>query len=118
MGMYCCCDVKLSGSTHIDLVNKEITQYEGGQCRCCWDDWISLYDYPKERKNKHILFSEPDQDGQYLVRYSNCCGDRYETEQIYSKVPRIIQCGYTGKDISVNWSGDDEEQPYAWKKKE
>lgn len=117
MGMYCCCDWKMTGSTHIDMVNKIITEYEADPdgCTCDWNGWISRYDWPPERKNKDKPFSEPTKDGRYLVRFQTLCGDRFEEEQDFSLNYRIIRCGYTGKEMKVNWSGNDEEQPYAWK---
>lgn len=115
--MYCACDWKMTGSTHIDMVNETFTRYEADPdgCTCDWTGWISRYDWPEERKNKSVPFSEPNKNGKYLVRCQSGCGDRYEEEQYYSSIPRTIKCGYIGKDLIVHWSGDDEGQPYAWK---
>lgn len=117
MGMYCCCDWKMTGSTYIDMVNKEITEYEPDPdgCTCDWEGWNSIYDWPDERKNKDRSFRLPEKEGKYLVRIQTQCGDRYETESQFNLKTRIERCGYTGKEIEVHWSGDDEEQPYAWK---
>lgn len=117
MGMYCCCDWKMTGSTHIDMVNKTITEYEPDPdgCTCDWTNWISVYDWPPERKNKDKPFGLPLKEGKYLIRFQTQCGDRVECESEFKLEKRIVYCGYTGKAIEVNWSGDDEEQPYAWK---
>lgn len=105
MGQYCCCHVKISGE-----------DYEGKpQCTCDWDGWISLYDYPEDRKNKDIPFCEPVKDGEYLIRYQNQSADRHEKTSYFTLEPRKIYCGFTGRELVVHWSGDDEEQPYAWK---
>lgn len=117
MGMYCCCEWKMTPSYHIDMVNKTHTIYEVDPdgCKCDWTGWISRYDWPEERKNKNVPFSEPIKEGKYLVRVQTMCGDRYEDEQYFSKTPRMVRCGYTGKEFIVHWSGNDENQPYAWK---
>lgn len=101
MGMYCCCDQKIK---------------DGWKCLCSWKGWNSCYDYPPERRNKNRKIREfPEKEGLYLVRYCSQCADRYEDEQTYSFTPRSIRCGYTGKELIVHWSGNYEEQPYAWK---
>jgi len=117
MGMYCACDWKMTGSTHIDMVNKTITNYEHDPdgCKCDWNRWISIYDWPDERKNKEKPFELPLVDGKYYVRCQSYCGDRYEEIQSFSLKTRTEICGYTGKAFQVHWSGDDEGQPYAWK---
>ncbi len=117
MGMYCCCDWKMTGSTHIDMVNKIITNYEPDPdgCKCDWKGWNSIYDWPQERKNKDKSFCLPDKDGKYLVRVQTSDGDRYEDIQTFSLKSRMVRCGYTGKEFEAHWSGDDESQPYAWK---
>lgn len=104
MGMYCCCENKISSDNFI--------------CNCDWQGWTSRYDWPPERKNKDLPFSEPPKSGKYLVRIQTQCGDRYEDESRYSPIARIVECGYTGKDVIVYWEGNDEEQPYAWKELE
>lgn len=101
MGMYCCCGQKIT----IDFEN----------CRCDWTNWISIYDWPKERKNKEKSFSLPDKNGKYYVRYQNNSGDRDECIQDFSLITRTEKCGYTGKEFDVHWSGNDESQPYAWR---
>ena len=117
MGMYCCCDWKMTRSTHIDMVNKTITEYESDPdgCTCDWKDWISVYDWPQERKNKDKPFGLPKNDGKYLVRFQTNDGDRCECEMEFKIQSRKVCCGYTGKEVEVHWSGNDEEQPYAWK---
>ncbi len=102
MGMYCCCDQKIK---------------DGWKCLCKWKNWVSVYNWPRgqERRNKYRPFSLPKKEGKYLVRISTQCGDRYETESEFSFKPRIVPCGYTGNPCICHWSGDDEEQPYAWK---
>ncbi len=117
MGMYCACDWKMTGSTVIDMVNKTITEYEPDPngCTCDWEDWTSIYDWPPEKKNTDKPFSQPSKEGCYLVRIQTQCGDRYEAKSFYSITPRIVRCKYTGKDVTVFWEGDDEEQPYAWR---
>ncbi len=115
--MYCCCGWKMTPSCEIDMVNKTCSIYEVDPegCECNWEGWNSLYDWPEERKNKDKTFCEPEKDGKYLVRIQNSSGDRYESESFYTKIKRKIYCGYTGKEFEVNWSGYDDEQPYAWK---
>ncbi len=97
------------------MVKKIITEYEPDKCKCDWTGWISIYDWPEDRKNKQIPFSEPIKNGKYLVRIQDHSADRYESESIYTIEPRTIRCGYTGKEIIVHWEGYDEDQPYAWK---
>jgi len=120
MGMYCACGWKMTGCLHIDCVKKESTYYEPDPdgCTCDWKGWISRYDWPPQRKNKSLDFGEPNEEGSYLVRVQSSCGDRYEEEQNYSKTARKVVCGYTGREFLVHWSGDDESQPYAWRKSE
>lgn len=103
---------------HIDMVNGIVTRYEPDPdgCTCDWNNWVSVHDWPPERKNKDTPCVLPEKDGKYLVRCSNGCGDRYEEEQDFSIKTRTERCGYTGKEFQVHWSGDDEGQPYAWKK--
>jgi len=117
MGMYCACKWKMTGSLHIDIPNKTSTYYEPDPvgCTCDWNGWTSICDWPDERKNKDKPLGNPLRDGKYLVRIQNQSGDRYEDESYFTLKTRIIQCGYTGFGFEVNWSGDDEEQPYAWK---
>ena len=119
MGMYCCCGWKMTGSLHIDMVNKTSTHYEADPngCTCDWENWNSIYDWPPERKNRDKPLCLPLNEGKYLVRIQTQYGDRYEDESEYKIKPRIINCGYTGNEIEINWSGDDETQPYAWKEK-
>ncbi len=100
MGMYCCCDQKIR---------------DEWECKCDWEGWVSRYDWPEERNNKGISFSEPAKEGQYVVRVQNGSGDRYEDVQTFYLDPRPVICGYTGKKFEVHWSGNDEEQPYAWR---
>lgn len=115
--MYCCCGWKMTGSMHIDIPNKTSTYYEPDPngCTCDWNNWVSRFDWPEERKNKDKLFADPKKEGEYFVRCQNGSGDRYEEIQYFSLKPRMINCGYTGKEFQVHWSGDDESQPYAWK---
>lgn len=117
MGMYCCCDWKMTGSTHIDMVNKVCTHYEPDPegCTCDWTNWTSIYDWPEERKNKDKPLELPLKDGKYYVRVQSQCGDRYEEIQHFSLITRNERCGYTGKELQVHWSGDDQSQPYAWR---
>ena len=44
---------------------------------------------------------------------ANC--DRYEEEATYFSKAKTVACGYTGKLHEINWSGDEDYQPYAWK---
>jgi hypothetical protein len=117
MGMYCACKWKISNSTHIDMINKTITEYEADPdgCTCNWNEWYSIYDWPPERKNKDKELKLPEKSGKYLVRIQTQCGDRYEDESIYSNIPRKVRCGYTGREFDAYWSGDYDEQPYAWR---
>ncbi len=117
MGMYCCCDWKMTPSYLIDMVNKTHTTFEVDPdgCKCDWNGWTSIYDWPDERKNKEKPFCNPTKNGKYLVRIQNQCGDRCETESKYCSIPRKIPCNYTGKILEVYWSGEGDEQPYAWK---
>lgn len=111
MGMYCCCDVKISGD-----------DYEGKpKCRCDWNGWISTCDFPEDRKNKDTPIQEkPLKSGKYLVRNSTTYGDRYEAEMTFSVEPiRVEKVGYfwPQRDYPVHWSDEDTEVggPYAWK---
>jgi hypothetical protein len=117
MGMYCCCGWKMSGSMYIDIPNDTHTYYEPDPdgCTCDWDGWISIHDWPPERKNKEQALGLPSKEGEYLIRCANGCGDRDEYIQTFSVKTRKVRCGYTGKELQVHWSGDDESQPYAWK---
>lgn len=117
MGMYCCCEWKMTGSTHIDIPNGTTTYYEADPngCTCNWDGWTSRFDWPEERKNKDKPFAQPTKNGKYYVRVQSGCGDRYEEMQTFSTEARKIRCGYTGKELCVHWSGNDESQPYAWR---
>lgn len=101
MGMYCCCGQKIR---------------DDWKCHCDWEEWISCCDYPEERKNKAIPFSDPEEEDVYLTRSQSACGSRYEEKRGYFKKPKKVQSGYTSKEFEVNWSGDVDEQPYAWKK--
>ena len=102
MGMYCCCDQRIG--------------YNGEwECHCDWEGWINCLDYPSERKNKHVPISDPAKDGVYLVRRQTGSADRYEEEATYFSKPLTVACGYTGKLHEINWSGDEDDQPYAWK---
>jgi hypothetical protein len=107
----------MTGSLHIDLPNEISTFYEPNPdgCTCDWNDWISIFDWPPERKNKHKPFRLPKKDGKYYVRVANESGDRYEEIQNFTLKPRKERCGYTGEEFDVNWSGNYEEQPYAWR---
>lgn len=104
MGMYCCCDAKLSDSE---------------ECTCDWTGWISVYDWPEERKNKHAPLGLPTKDGTYLVRIQVQCGDRYETKKKFSVVPKLVKGTYYAYDqiIKIHWEDEDWEEgrPYAWK---
>lgn len=102
MGMYCACDKKIGH-------DNEWT------CVCDWKGWLNCHDWPPERTNKHLPFAYPVKNGKYYVRYQSGAGDRYEEMQEYSTVPRDGKCGYTGKSLKLQWSGDDEGQPYAWR---
>ncbi len=117
MGMYCCCDWKMTDSIHIDMVNKKTTIYEADPdgCTCDWNNWNSIYDWPAERKNKDRPLKLPEKEGKYLVRIQTDCGDRYEDESEFKFEKRKERCGYTGREFEVHWSGDLEQQPYAWK---
>lgn len=103
MGMYCCCDWKISRSA------------DPNGCKCDWENWSSIYDWPPERKNKDKPFSLPEKDGIYEVRIQNQSGDRFETESTFTIKSRLERCRYTGKEVEVHWSGDPEYQPFAWK---
>jgi hypothetical protein len=107
----------MTDSLVIDCVNKTCTTYESDPngCTCDWDNWFSVCDWPEERKNKNIPIQLPKQNGKYYVRVQTCAGDRYEDIQEFSVVPRDAKCGFTGKDLKLHWSGNDEEQPYAWR---
>jgi len=117
MGMYCCCNWKITGSMYIDVQNKKSIYYECDPdgCTCDWNEWISICDFPKERKNKEKEFYLPFNDGKYYVRYQNFNGDRCEEIQNFSLKTRTETCGYTGEKIQLHWSGDHESQPYAWR---
>ena len=104
MGMYCCCDRKIS-SDHFE-------------CVCDWKEWNSRCDFPTERKNKDNPVCDPLKDGKYLVRIQTCCGDRYEDESYFTIKSRIENCEYTGDPQEVHWTGGFENQPYAWKEME
>ena len=104
MGMYCCCDQKISSDNF--------------KCRCNWKAWISTCDWPPERKNKKIPISLPPKDGKYMVRIQNNSGDRYEDEIFFSLIPKIEKGGYsTPIEIEIHWEGEnwEEGRPYAWK---
>lgn len=102
MGMYCCCDKKIG--------------HDGDwTCECDWKGWLNVFLWPDERKNKHLPCALPSKNGTYYVRCQSGAGDRYEDVQEYSTIPRDGKCGYTGKDLKLNWSGNDEGQPYAWR---
>ena len=121
MGRNCCCDWRMSDSMYIDMVNKTTTIFEADPdgCTCDWNNWVSRYDWPPERKNKDKHFSEPLEDGKYLVRVQTMCGDRYEDIQSFSQVSRTVSCGYTGKEFKGTFIVEiDEEQPYAWRELE
>lgn len=100
--MHCACDKKMGR-------DNEWT------CECDWKGWLSIVDFPDERKNKNLPFAQPQKDGTYYVRCQSGSADRYEETQEYSTVPRDGRCGYTGKPLKLHWSGDDEGQPYAWR---
>jgi hypothetical protein len=104
MGMYCCCDEKISGSEF--------------ECKCNWEGWISIFDWPEERKNKSLPIRLPDKDGKYLVRCTQD-GDRYEAEINFTVTPRIVKGSYfdANKETQVHWEEKswDDESPYAWK---
>lgn len=100
--MYCCCDAKIGKDGE-------------WKCNCDWEGWKSCCDFPVERKNKNIPICDPPIDGTYLVRRQNGSADRYEEESQFSFLPKIVPCGYTGKLHQINWSGDEDHQPYAWK---
>lgn len=100
--MYCCCHQKIRD--------------EGEwKCHCHWEGWTSCCDYPPERKNKHLPISDPPSDGIYLVRRQNGSADRYEVETNFFSTPLTVQCGYIGIPHEINWGGDEDHQPYAWK---
>jgi len=109
MGMYCCCDVKLSDPEH-----------EGkSKCSCDWTDWVSTCDWPAERRNREIPISLPLQDGKYLVRIQSADGDRYEEEKQFNVIPTIQTGGYYYPvNHEIHWEGEtwEEGTPYAWKK--
>lgn len=102
MGMYCCCD-------------QRICKEDEWKCHCDWEGWTSNVNFPKERKNKHVPISEPPEDGVYLVRRCNGSADRSEEEANFFSKQKTVPCGYTGKPHEINWSGDEDHQPYAWK---
>lgn len=104
MGMYCCCGNKISRDDFV--------------CDCDWQGWISIYDWPDERKNKEKPFYLPPKDGKYLVRCANGSGDRYEIESNYFSASKTISSSYDLNPVQVHWEGNDEEQPYAWKELE
>jgi len=107
MGMYCCCERKI--------------RRDDFECLCDWDGWISIHDWPMERKNKDIPLALPKHDGVYLCRIHSDSGDRYEQERHFSLTPIIITGGYTEKyDFEMHWGEDhwQDESPYAWKKVE
>lgn len=115
MGMYCACNWKMTNSMLIDIPNGKTVIYESDPngCKCDWEGWNSLYDWPEERKNKDKPFKEPSEEGKYIVRIQDCNGDRYESESEYKFIPRIEKCKYTGRECPVKWSRTLEEQPYA-----
>lgn len=104
MGMYCVCGWKSTGD--------EVEDYKG--CSCSWDGWVSCYDYPKYRGNSREPCRLPEEEGVYLVRIQAGSADKYEAYSRFSKASRKINCQYTGKELETHWSGDSEEDPYAW----
>lgn len=102
MGMYCCCGHKINRDNF--------------SCECDWEGWISLDDWPSERKNKNIPISSPDKNGKYLVRFQDNSGDRYETIKLFSLTPNIQQLGYDHI-FSTHWEQNtwDDYIIYAWK---
>lgn len=120
MGMYCACGWKITGSTHIDMVNKTITTYEPDSegCTCDWKGWNACwengYNIPKE-----VPVNLPEKDGNYSVRKFSTCGDRYETEEKYYVKPLRIDSGgyYTQFQYPVHWEKKcwDDDVVYAWK---
>lgn len=105
MGMYCCCDEKISSDNFV--------------CQCDWEGWISTCDWPEDRKNRDIPFSLPEKDGIYLVRYQDNSGDRHECEKKFSVEPKIVKGGCYGPrvEFKLHWEGEcwEEGKPYAWK---
>ena len=57
---------------------------------------------------EHTLFMAMDLGFEFIA-------DRFEEVQTFSLKTRTIHCGYTGIEQQVHWSGNDEEQPYAWR---
>ena len=102
MGMYCNCYVKINDDWE-------------DRCVCDWYGWLSIHDWPPPRKNKHLPFALPAKEGKYLTRYQTDCGDHVTIIQQYKTTPRKVCCGYIGKELLVHWSGNDEQQPYAWR---
>lgn len=104
MGMYCCCDEKISSADF--------------QCKCEWDGWISTCDWPPERKNKHIPIQMPNEDGIYRTRTQNNSGDRYEEIKWFFKIPFISKGSFVGPPLNVtcHWEGEtwEEGRPYAY----
>lgn len=102
MGMYCCCNCKI------------MKDWET-RCTCDWEGWVNIDDWPPHRKNKSLPFCLPAEEGKYMTRYQNCAGDHYEIVQEYKKIPRKEECVFTGKEEFLHWSGNSEDQPYAWR---
>lgn len=105
MGMYCCCGQKIRADNE-------------WECLCDWDGWISVYDWPPERKNKKTSLTLPDEEGVYLTRHQDNSGDRYECVKKFNPVPRMEWGGYFEKrQYPIHWEGEcwEEGGPYAWK---
>ena len=109
MGTYCCCGSKI--------------RQDDWKCFCDWEGWTSFFDFPDERNNKDTPLGEPKESGEYLARYINSSGDRYETDAYFSLEPLrkdIHQIGWLPcEEVDVHWEPWDSETlgPYAWKKK-
>ena len=104
MGMYCVCGVRIDSDP--------VEAYKS--CCCSWDGWVSCHDFPEYRGNKKDPCRLPNKEGIYLVRIQSASADRDEFYSKFCKVSRKTRCGYTGIEVEVNWSGDPEQQPYAW----
>ena len=61
-------------------------------------------------------------EGYYTFMWVSYDGENQRATGVHLKVgetyfskPKTAYCGYTGKLHEINWSGDEDCQPYAWK---
>lgn len=102
MGMYCACEIKMSG--HPDGKHG---------CTCDWEGWVSTCDWPEERKNKETPIQRyPKEPGVYLTRCHNGNFEQlHETEHLFSSGCWLFEALIDEDDLEP-W---EREIPYAWK---